>query len=358
MGKVISPLEAVSTLKEVYEAELVGEYSRAFQLLAVFWNDYRVKPDIRELPADIVAEVYLRCGSIAGYLGRSSHLNNAQEISRNLLTEARERFEQLGTEAKIAECENYFALSFERMGDIKNARIFLDSAFTKNIPINHPIRLYSHIIASMLDLSEKKYQEVIECSIILESLFQQCENKIYKGCFFNHFGLALKNCGKTQEALDKYLTARFFFFEAEHHQYCGASENNIANLYLSEKQFKEAHNFAQKSENSFKLVGDFSRQGFALDTRANIFLSEGNFEKALDYSDKSIKLLQNGENLGFLSEAYLTKIKILLKLGRRAEAFELSESVKEKFVDSDEQIAKNFETAIKSLGTNHSSGIY
>ena len=320
MERKISPLEAVSIINEVFEAELIGDYSRAYQLLAVFWNDFRVKPDIGELPADIVADVYLRCGSVAGYLGRSKHLTNAQEISRSLLTEAKDRFIQLGAEAKIADCENHLALSYERVGDVKTARRYLESAFMKNLPINHPSRLHSHIIDSLLKLAEKNFEDIIHSSLMLEGLFRQCENNVLTGCFYNHYGLALKNTAKTEEALDKYLTARYFFFEAGHHQYCGALENNIANLYLAEKQFKEAHNFALKAENSFKLVGDFSRQGFALDTRANVFLAEENFEKACEFSDKAIKLLQNGESLNFLAEAYLTKTKALVRLERHDEA--------------------------------------
>jgi len=342
MERKISPLEAVSIINEVFEAELIGDYSHAYQLLAVFWNDFRIKPDIRELPADVLAEIYLRCGSIAGYLGRSKHLSNAQEISRNLLTEAKEIFTQIGTEAKFAECENYLALSFERTGDITNARQFLESAFTTNIPINHPTRLYSHIIDSLLKIAEKNFDEIVQTSRVLESLFQQCENNIYKGCFYNHYGLALKNTDKNDEALDKYLTARYFFFEAGHHQYCGALENNIASLYLAERQFKEAHIFAQKAENSFKLVGDYSRQGFTLDTRANIFLLENEPTKALEFCDKAIKLLQNGENLNFLTEAFLTKIKICKKLGRDGEALEISEKAKQIVEKIDGQIEKNF----------------
>jgi hypothetical protein len=349
MERKISPLEAVSIINEVSEAELVGDYSRAYQLLAVFWNDFRVKPDIGQLPPDIVAEIYLRCGSVAGYLGRTSNPANAQEISRNLLNEARERFIQLGSEVKISECENYLALSFERVGDIKNARRHLETAFTRPLPINHPTRLQSHIIDSLLNIAEKKYDEIIQSSALLESLFEQCENKIFKGCFYNHYGLALKNTGKPTAALDKYLTARYFFFEAGHHQYCGALENNIANLYLAEGQFPSAHDFAQKAENSFKLVGDFSRQGFALDTRANIFLAEGDFEKASDYADKAIKLLQNGENLKYLSEAYLTKTKALLKLGLRAQAVALAERAKEIVAHIDGQIEKNLREEIDIL---------
>lgn len=342
MERKISPSEAVSIINQVVEAELIGDYSRAYQLLAVFWSDFRIKPDIRELPADVVGEIYLRCGSIAGYLGRSKHLSNAQEISRNLLSEAKEIFARIESEAKIAECENYLALSFERTGDVTNARHFLQAAFAANISMNHPIRLYSHIIDSLLKISEKRFDEIVSSSVILENLFEQCENNIYKGCFYNHFGLALKNTGKTDDALDKYLNARYFFFEAGHHQYCGALENNIANLYIAEKLFKQAHDFAQKAENSFKLVGDYSRQGFALDTRANIFMFENDFEKALEFSDKAIKLLQNGENLNFLTEAFLTKIKILKNLGRETEALEISEKAKETVGKIDGQIEKNF----------------
>ena len=205
-----------------------------------------------------------------------------------------------------------------------------------------------------MKIAEKNYEKVIQSSIALEGLFHQSDNSIFKGCFYNHFGLALKNTGKTDEALDKYLTARIFFFEAEHHQYCGALENNIANLYLAEKQFKEAHNFAQKAENSFKLVGDFSRQGFSLDTRANIFLAEEKFEKAIEFSDKAIKLLKNGENVNFLAEAFLTKTKILVKLNRHTEAKEFSTKAKEIVAEIDGQIEKNIVSEIDDLFMNRS----
>ena len=71
MERKISLAQAVLILKEVSEAEMNGDYSRAYQLLSVFWNDFRIQPNTTELSDDLVAEVFLRCGSIAGYLGRS-----------------------------------------------------------------------------------------------------------------------------------------------------------------------------------------------------------------------------------------------------------------------------------------------
>ncbi len=316
MEEKISPAQAISILNNVSDAEMNGDYSRAYQLLSMFWNDFRVKPDTAQLSEDIVAEVFLRCGSIAGYLGRSRQISEAQEISRNLLLEAKQKFSHLGLEAKIAETDNYIALTYERIGIVNAARKCLANAFSINLPANHPTRLYSHIIDSLLNLAEKNYESIINSSIVLENLFQNCENKLYQGCFYNHYGLALKNTGKTDEALDKFLTARCFFFEAGHHQYCGALENNIARLYTVSEQFKESHNFASKAFNTFKLVGDFCRQGYSLDTRASIFLAEGNYLKALEYADKGIKFLQNGENMMFLLETHKTRIRALINLNR------------------------------------------
>ncbi len=316
MERKISLAQAGLILKEVSEAEMNGDYSRAYQLLSVFWNDFRIQPNTTELSDDLVAEVFLRCGSIAGYLGRSRQISEAQDVSRNLLSEAKQKFLQLESEAKIAECDNYLALTYERVGDVKNARNYLNSAFSRDISANHPTRLYSYIIDSMLDIAERNYEVVIQSSILLENLFQNCSNKIYQGCFYNHYGLALKNLEKTDEALDKFLTARQYFFEAGHHQYCGALENNIARLYTISDQFKEAHNFADKAENTFKLVGDFCRQGYSLDTQAGIFLAEGNYEKALEYAEKGIKFLQNGENMMFLLETHKTRIRALIHLNQ------------------------------------------
>ena len=353
MEKKISPTQAISILYEVADAESSGDYSRAFQLLSVFWNDFKVNPDITELPSDIVAEVFLRCGSIAGYLGRSNEIGNAQEVSRKLLSEAKRRFSKLGFETKLAETENHLALTFERIGDVKNARIFLEHSFSREIPVNHPTRLHSHIIDSLLKLTEKNYDAITQSSIILESLFRQSTDNIYKGCFYNHYGLALKNLGRTDEALDKYLSARFFFFEAAHHQYCGALENNIALLYLAKEQFREAHNFAEKAENSFKLVGDFSRQGYSLDTRANIFLAEENLEKALEFAERGIKLLQNSENLAYLVETYKTKIKTLIKLGRSEEALKIFNTAKKTVKKIDGPTEEKLLEEIEPLFANH-----
>jgi tetratricopeptide (TPR) repeat protein len=275
-------------LSEALEAEMSGNHSLAFDLLSPFWKDFNETPNTEGLSEEAAAEVFLRCGSVAGFLGRSKRIKNAQEISRKLLNEALSRYEELGIDEKIAECENHLALTFERSGLIAEARPHLQNALSKNISETHPTRLYSHIIDSLLNLAESKDQEIVDDSIYLENIFREYANFLYKGSFYNNFGLGLKNLGRTDEALEKLLTARYYFTKAEHFVYCGLLENNLARLYCSEDRFVEAHHFAQKAENTFKLVGDISRRGFSLNTRANIFLAEENYEDALDFADKAL----------------------------------------------------------------------
>lgn len=324
-------------LTEALEAEMSGNHSLAYEILSPFWKDINEMPETEGLSVGESAEVYLRCGSVVGYLGRSRKIENAQKIARKLLKESLKRFQNLELKEKIAECENAIALTYERVGLIPEAREHLQKALEIEIPNTHPTRLYSHIICSLLDLAESNYLLILENCAVLESTFLEHANFLFNGCFFNNYGLALKNLDQIEEALEKLLTARYWFTKAEHFIYCGLVENNLARLYAKDERFIEAHHFAQKAENTFKLVGDISRRGYSLNTRAEIFLAEEEFEKAWEYADKSLDLLKNDENLFYLVKSLKSKAVCLTKLGKNDEvketldrAFEIAENLDQK----------------------------
>ena len=326
-------------LTEALEAEMSGNHSLAYEILSPFWKDVTEMPETVGLSVGESAEVYLRCGSVVGFLGRSRKIENAQEIARNLLKESLTRFQDLQLKEKIAECENNLSLTYERIGLISEAREHLQKALEVKIPNTHPTRLYSHIINSLLDLAESNYLLILENFALLESTFSEHANNLFKGCFFNNVGLALKNLDRNEEALEKLLTARYWFTKAEHFVYCGLVENNLARLYVRDERFIEAHHFAQKAENTFKLVGDISRNGYSLNTRAEIFLAEEEYEKALEYAEKSIDLLENDENLFYLVKTLKSKAVCLTKLGKKDEvketidqAFSIAENLDQKII--------------------------
>lgn len=307
-------------LNKVLEAEQKGQYEQGFSSLSPFWNVTSQFPITTSLTTEESAELCLRCGGIIGFLGNSKQITNAQEISKDLLTEARHQFLSHYNFEKVAECENYLALAYWRMGELVEAEDWLRESYSRNLPDTHLVRLYSYIIDGLLNLDRRKYDEIVVKSQNLESSFEKYADDLLKGCFNNQIGIAYKNLGMKYSALKHLKLARGFFQAVGHKVYCGVTENNLAQFFHSEGNFEEAHISAKNAKKIFEQLGDKTREGFSLETRAQIFCAEGKFEKALKSINEAIEFLEKGESYRNLVDSYLTKIKILIELEKISEA--------------------------------------
>jgi len=310
----------VNTLSEAQRAESKGQYEKAFQYLAPFWDGYSQFPSAIGLSDAESAELFLRFGGIVGFLGNSQKISNSQEISKNLLTQARRKFISLANFEKVAECENYLALAYSRTGELTEAFDWLNESNSRNLSINHPTRINSYIIETILDIEGGKYEKVLSRCYELQEVFEKYASDSYNGSFHNNLAIAQKNLGNTEEALKHLKLARDFFQKANHKIYYGATENNLAQLLHKVGNFKEAHLCAENAAKIFEEIDDKRHQGYSLETRAQIFAAQGEFDKALKFVDEAIELLGGGESYRNLVESYRTKIKILLGLNRLAEA--------------------------------------
>ncbi len=308
------------TLSEVTNAEAKGQYEKAFQYLAPFWDSNSYFPNAIGLSSEESAELFLRFGGIIGFLGNSQKILNSQEISKNLLTQARQRFLSLDHIEKAAECENYLALDYSRTGEFTEAADWLNESLSKNLSDSHPTRLNSYIIETLLDIDSGKYEKVISRCDELKELFEKQAGDLFNGSFHNHLAIAHKNIGNNDDALKHLKLARTFFRKADHKIYSGAAENNLAQLLHKVGLYEEAHLSAQKAKQIFEQIGDKMREGYSLETRAQIFAAEGKFDNALKYVNSAIELLEGGESYRKLVESYRTKVNILLGLNRIAEA--------------------------------------
>lgn len=310
----------VNTLSEAQAAESKGQYEKAFQYLSPFWDGYSQFPSAIGLSDAETAELFLRFGGIVGFLGNSQKISNSQEISKNLLTQARRKFISLGDFEKTAECENYLALAYSRTGELTESFDWLKESYSRNLPENHPTRINSYVIETILDLDGGKYEKVISLCYELREIFEKYASDSHNGSFHNNLALAHKNLGNKEEALKYLKSARDFFQKADHKIYYGATENNLAQLLHKVGFYEEAHNCAKNAKKIFEQIGDKRHEGFSLETRAQIFAAEGKFEMALKFVNSAIELLEGGESYRNLVESYRTKIKILLGLDRLAEA--------------------------------------
>src|SRR5438046_2308546 len=83
------------------ELEKAGEYEAACEALREFWlkGDQVLKVDGLDKRAG--AEVLLRAGSLAGWLGNTDQTLGGQERAKNLITKSIEIFEELGETQKV-----------------------------------------------------------------------------------------------------------------------------------------------------------------------------------------------------------------------------------------------------------------
>jgi tetratricopeptide (TPR) repeat protein len=163
-----------------------------------------------------------------------------------------------------------------------------------------------------------------------------------KGDFYNNFAIALKNLGRTKEALSKFEVARYYHQKSHHKIYLGTIENNLAQLYNSEKLFAKAHQATDRGTKIFRQIKDRTREGFSLDTKSQIYFAERKYTQALKTVEKAICILKKSENLAYLVETSLTKSKILLYLDDfTAATLSLFEAVQIARVNTGEEAARD-----------------
>ncbi len=338
---------------DLLELERQGEYALALDELEDIWQDTSAAPDIEGLNPTHAAELLLRCGSLIGFHGHLKHISGSQENSRNLLTEARERFSVLGDEEKIAECENYLALAYWRTGELIEGEGWIEQTLSRNLKTSNPTRVYSHLIKSMLLLDGGKYSEAMSFLQENKSSTLNCGAPLLVGMFWNNLGIAQRNLGENYQALQSYRSARIYFKKSGNNLYLGLIENNLALCYRTESKFPLAHQSADSAVKIYEQLGDATRKGSSLDTKAQIFIDEKEYEKALKTADEAIEILRNSENSAYLTEAFFTRSKALLLLDDISssvislfQAMEIARiNVGEKAVIS---LAREFETAARA----------
>ncbi len=117
----------------LFKLERCGKYEEALAELRHIWKDTNDFPDVGEFVPRAAAEIILRCGALIGFLGHNKQIPNSQEKSKNLLTEARNRFLDIYDVEKITECENYLALAYWRGGEMVEAEIWIEEALSHSL---------------------------------------------------------------------------------------------------------------------------------------------------------------------------------------------------------------------------------
>jgi AraC-like DNA-binding protein len=307
-------------VQDAKQHESIGRYDDAAKILSKYWKNTNERPDVSELNEAEQAEVLLRCGSLAGYIGSCNQKKDAQELAQTLIIGANRLFSLFGDAEKLAECETYLALTYLRTGKLDIARSWISSAFKYDIDKTCEVRLYTHVLDGMILFREGKYTELVDKCKILEPLFRKSQFYILQGDFNSNYAYGLMELGYKNEALGRFDLAKQFYTKTKHYLYLAGVENNLAILFKSEKIYTEAHKSAKSAREAFKKLGDKTREGYSIDTQAQIYMAEGNYKEALKCANEAIGILKRGENYSYLVNSMETKSHIQLYLKDYAES--------------------------------------
>src|SRR5262249_45848307 len=150
-------------------------------------------PAFSDASQEETAELLLRYGALIGFCGHISQIANSQEQSKDLVTKALAEFIDLGNEEKIAECENYMALAYSRMGEWNESLVWLDSSVLRDIPARCGTRLHTHLIRALINLEKRDFHKNVDLLENIENVYLENGDAFLLCNYYSNLGISLKD---------------------------------------------------------------------------------------------------------------------------------------------------------------------
>ncbi len=302
--------------------EKAGEYESACEALTEFWPKREGSPKLDELDEQTKAEVLLRVGALAGWLGGANQTEVSQETAKDLITQSIEIFEELGQSARVAEARGDLALCYWREGSYDEARITLANALSRLGEEDSELKAVLLIRSGIIEERTQQLQEALRFYNEAAPLLEQSEDHALKGAFHNEFGLVFRRLAAPEnredyldKALIEYAAASFHFEQAGNDHYLARVENNLGYLFFTIGRYKDAHNHLDRARHLFLELKDIGTTAQVDDTRARTLLAEGRTVEAERFARQAVKTLEKGGEQALLAEALTTHGTALARLG-------------------------------------------
>lgn len=107
---------------------------------------------------------------------------------------------------------------------------------------------------------------------------------------YNNLGVAYKNHGALEKALENYLTAESIYVKSGNQDGKAATHNNIGTIYSLKKDFEKSKQFFEEALKSFVALKDSAKQVVTLNNLGNVYSDLGKYPEALDLFHKSMQV--------------------------------------------------------------------
>jgi CheY-like chemotaxis protein len=307
------------------DLEKAGEYELACEAMGEFWPDQNEVPRLEGLEPEVAADVLLRTGALAGWLGSANPTGGSQETAKNLITRSIDSFDALGQFHRVAEARGDLALCYWREGALDEARIHLADALASLGDTNSELKAILLIRAGIVEVWAQRLKQALCLYEKAEPLLENSQDHAVKGALHNELALLFTRLG-TSENREHYLdraliesaAASFHFEQAGNSRYLARVENNLGYLFFTLGRHKEAHSHLDRARHLFLELKDIETAAQVDDTRARTLLAEGRLREAERFARSAVQTLEKGDEQALLAEALTTHGIALARLGNHA----------------------------------------
>jgi tetratricopeptide (TPR) repeat protein len=307
--------------------EEVAEYEAAREAMHPYWNRIGHPPNLDGLSELESAHVLLRAGTLSGWIGSAQQIPGAQEIAKDLISQAARTFDRLELSELGAEARVDLALCYWREGAFDEARVTLDEALLQLGDLDSEQRLRALLNRAIIERVSTRYDDALRTHREAAPLFDSSTNDNLKGKFHNEYATVLKNFGLASnredyvdQALIEYYAALFHVEKAGNKRFHAMIENNIAYLLAQVGKSEEAIKHLDQARSLFSALKDKGMVAQVDDTRARAFIERGSFTKAEAVARGAVQALKEGDELSKFAEALTTHGIALARLGNFSKA--------------------------------------
>ena len=307
--------------------EEAGEFDAAQAVLGEFWDGIGERPDSTGLSPVSQAEIFLRAGTLSGWIGSARQVRGAQEFAKDLISEAARVFEEHGRQDRFAEARIELAVCYWREGAFDEARVTIDDALELIGEVESELRLRGLLNKAAMEKVTHRYDDALQTHRMAAPLFETCTNDFLRGKFHNEHASVLKNAGLANnrsdyidQALVEYTAATVYLEQAGNQRFLAMVENNIGLLLARLGRLADAQFHLNRARSLFVALKDKGMVAQVDDSRARAFMAEGLFGKAETLARASVRALEEGDELSSLAGALTTHGTALARSGNFARA--------------------------------------
>lgn len=308
-------------LYRLRNASYSRNYRETKRLFEPIWKIHE-SPNFYGFEVPERAQLFKLAGAFLINFGKAKNLANYQERGKNVLTKAIDLFWEIDEIEDAMECQMLLAIGYSQEGSIEEYQALLDDAdsyFTNNK--THSVYLLIQINYLIIEISCRELKQAL-LRIERIAVFVEVSSDIrVKTLYFTQTGIVRRMTGDAGSAVECFNSALIYAKASENIQYEALITNCLANAFRTLKKYDEA---ATTINQALKLTA--SEEGWTahfLDTEANIHLDSGNLEKATEVAARAVKYFRRGDDIGGLTEALWTQMKIHFKLDLREIAFKI-----------------------------------